>query len=58
MMASASPAGISAQQTTRPEKNSRGSGLYCRGLARRPFVTDASIQSGLTTGMRASLTLS
>ena len=58
MMASASPLGKSAQQTIKPEKNSLGSGLYCRGFARRPLVMEASTQSGFTTDFRASLAAS
>ena len=58
MMASASPLGRSAQQTTRPEKKSLGSGLYCRGFASLPLAIEAVIQSGLTTDFRASLAAS
>lgn len=58
MMASESPLGKSAQQTIKPEKKSLGSGLYCRGFARRPLVMEASTQSGFTTDFRASLAVS
>ena len=58
IIASESPLGRSAQQTTRPEKNSLGSGLYCRGFASLPFAIDALTQSGLTTDFRASLAAS
>ena len=58
MMASESPVGRSAQQTTRPEKNSRGSGLYCRGFASLPLVIEAPTQSGFTTDFKASLAAS
>lgn len=58
MIASESPVGRSAQQTTRPEKNSLGSGLYCRGFASLPFAIEAVTHSGLTTDFRASLAAS
>ena len=58
MIASESPVGRSAQQTTRPEKNSLGSGLYCRGFASLPLAIEAFTQSGLTTDFRASLAAS
>lgn len=55
MIASESPLGRSTQQTTRPEKNSLGSGLYCRGFASLPLAIEAFTQSGLTTDFSASL---
>ena len=58
MIASESPLGRSAQHTTRPEKNSLGSGLYCRGFASLPLAIEALTQSGLTTDFRASLAAS
>ena len=55
MIASESPLGRSAQQTTRPEKNNRGSGLYCRGFASLPLAIEAFTQSGFTTDFKPPL---
>lgn len=54
MIASESPSGMSAQQTTTSDINNRGSGLYDRGLANLSFPSDPSIHVGFTTGMKAS----
>lgn len=58
MMASESPLGRSAQQTTKPEKNSLGSGLCCRGFASLPLAIEALTQSGLTTDFRVAFAAS
>ncbi len=58
IIASESPLGRSAQETAKPEKYIRGSGLYCLGFESRALLMEASTQSGLTTDLRASFAAS
>ena len=58
MMASESPTGKSAQHTIRPEKNIRGSGLYCREFASLALVIDAVTHSGFTIALSDSVAAS